>query len=258
MKKDSIKVLCIGNSFSEDTVSYAAEIAVSLGFADVLFANLYIGGCPIHKHYDNMKNDLPAYKYGKNRGDGWEYTPEFKIRDAIRDEKWDWISIQHGSSYGGRYTEKDSYAHLAELVSMVRECADPDTKIAFNMTWVSEPSYDHPETIAFERDQNRLFETVCIVTKQVVLPIHGIDRVCPTGTAVQNARGTALNGRMSRDGYHMSHDVGRYIAGLVFVRSLTGVSVENTAWRPEGVTDADIELVMTSVNRAIDAPFCIS
>lgn len=45
-----LKILCIGNSFSQDTTAYVAEIAKAIGYEDVVIANLYIGGCPICKH----------------------------------------------------------------------------------------------------------------------------------------------------------------------------------------------------------------
>lgn len=253
-----MKILSIGNSFSEDTTSYVAEIAKLLGFSNVLVANLYIGGCPIHKHYDNLKNDLPAYRYDRNDGSGWTQTPEYKISDAIKDEKWDWISIQHGSSFGGRYTEEDSYKDLPRLVKEVKRLAAEDTKIAFNMTWVGEPMHDRPEMLAFERDQERYFNAICDITQRLVVPISDIDLVCPTGTAVQNARTTILNNRLNRDGYHLSKDVGRYLAGLAFVHALTGISADNVSWKPQGVTEQDKMLILKAVNTALKNPYCIS
>ncbi len=125
----SIKILCIGNSFSEDTTSYLTQIARSLGFSNTVVANLYIGGCPISKHYENLKNDLPLYRYDRDNGAGWTQTPGYKISDAIKEEKWDWISIQHGSSYGGSYTDEKSYSDLPQLVAGIRRLADEKRKL---------------------------------------------------------------------------------------------------------------------------------
>ncbi len=253
-----IKILCIGNSFSEDTTSFIVEIANSLGFSDAVVANLYIGGCPISKHYNNLQNDLPAYRYDRNNGSGWTQTPEYKISDAIKEQAWDWISIQHGSSYGGKYTDEESYKELPDLVKEVKRLAGDKTKIAFNMTWVGEPSYNHAEMLAFNRDQIRYFNAICDITRRLVAPIANIDLVCPTGTAVQNARTTVLNRRLNRDGYHLSIDVGRYLAGMAFLRALTGEPVDNAAWNPQGVSDVDKEFILKSVNMAMEKPYCIS
>lgn len=254
----SVKILCIGNSFSEDTTSCVADIAKSLGFSDLVIANLYVGGCPISKHYDNLKNDLPVYRYDRNNGSGWTQTPDFRISDAIKEEKWDWITIQHGSSYGGSYTDEESYKELSELVKGIKLLADEKTEIAFNLTWVGEETYDHCEMLAFDRNQKRYFNAICDITQRLVAPISDIVLVCQTGTAVQNARTTVLKGRLNRDGYHLSLDVGRYLAGLVFLRTLTGVSVDNINWMPQGVGEEDQKLILKSVNMAIKNPYCIS
>ena len=252
---NSIKILCIGNSFSQDTTTYVAEIAASLGFSDLLVANLYIGGCPIGMHFENIKNDLPAYRYDSNNGSGWVQTPDCKISDAIKSNKWDWICIQHGSSYGGRYTDPESYKDLGELVRLIKAIADPETNVAFNMAWVGEPTRDRPEMLEFNRDQVRYFEAVCAITKGIVAETEGIERVCPAGTAVQNARTTDLNSRLNRDGFHLSLDVGRYLAGLTFFATLTGMSISNISWKPLGVSEEDKALLIKAAAAAIEEPF---
>ncbi len=45
-----IKILCIGNSFSEDAMKYLHAIA-KCGGMEVKTVNLYIGGCPLIKHW---------------------------------------------------------------------------------------------------------------------------------------------------------------------------------------------------------------
>jgi len=253
-----LKILCIGNSFSQDTTAYVAEIAKAIGYEDVVIANLYIGGCPICKHYRHLQEDLPAYRYDRNEGFGWTQTPNCKISDAIKAEKWDWISIQHGSSGGERYTEPSCYQDLPALVEEVKALAPSTTKIAYNLTWAGEPEFDRPEMIDFGRDQLALFAAICHTTQECVVPVPGIDRVVPTGTAVQNARTTALKSRMSRDGYHLSYDIGRYLAGLIFFAALTGVSVENVSFRPKEVSDVDVELILRAVGLAMNEPYRVS
>ena len=44
-----MKVLAIGNSFSEDATRYLHDIAKADGVA-LEVANLYIGGCPLDRH----------------------------------------------------------------------------------------------------------------------------------------------------------------------------------------------------------------
>ena len=44
-----MKILAIGNSFSEDASAYIHQMAESAGY-DVQIVNLYIGGCPLERH----------------------------------------------------------------------------------------------------------------------------------------------------------------------------------------------------------------
>lgn len=58
----SLKILCIGNSFSVDTMQYVPNICANLGIKKIHLGNLYIGGCSINRHWENVKNNAKAYK----------------------------------------------------------------------------------------------------------------------------------------------------------------------------------------------------
>ena len=73
--------------------------------------------------------------------------------------------------------------------------------------------------------------------------------IIPTGTAVENAR-TAKIGLLTRDGYHLSLGVGRYIAALTFISSITGLPIDNIDWAPEGVREYEKMVAIESVNNA--------
>ena len=69
-----MKILSVGNSFSEDTMEHIANIAKNLGFTNFKFANMYIGGCSINRHYNNIVSDAADYLYSVNTGNGWQKT----------------------------------------------------------------------------------------------------------------------------------------------------------------------------------------
>ena len=230
--KKNIKILCIGNSFSVDTTRLAPVVAKDLGMENVHFGNLFIGGCPIARHWQNMQDDAPAYLYTDSRGGEWESFPDYKISDAIRLDDWDYISIQHGSSQGNSYIREECYEHLPALVKAVRELASPHTKVVFNITWTGEPEYDHRDMLAHNRDQNALFADICQITERMTAAAN-IDQVVQTGTAIHNARAANLGYSLSRDGYHLSLDVGRYLAALTFLCTLAGIAPSTVAADPE-------------------------
>lgn len=250
--KKSIKILCIGNSFSVDTTTRAPEVASALGIG-LTVGNLFVPGCPIECHYEHIVNDTPAYKYYHHDGGEWTQTPDYKISDAIRSDDWDYISIQHGSSYGHSYIRPECYDHFPALVQAVRALAPKDTKVVFNMTWTAEPTHHHKDIQAFDRDQDALFAAICAITQQMSAEA-GVDRVIPTGTAIHNARTANLGYLMTRDGFHLSLDAGRYLASLTFLCALTGISPAKAADQPV----KDRAVLIKAAELALAHPFEIT
>ena len=60
-----IKVLSIGNSFSEDAQRYLYGIARADGVS-MKTVNLYIGGCSLERHYRNMLSGNAVYDFQIN------------------------------------------------------------------------------------------------------------------------------------------------------------------------------------------------
>ena len=74
-----MKILAIGNSFSQDATRYLYQIAKSNG-DDFTVVNLYIGGCTLEMHYNNLKENLSAYQLQLNG----EVTDKYiSIKDAL-------------------------------------------------------------------------------------------------------------------------------------------------------------------------------
>ena len=253
-----IKILSIGNSFSVDTMKHVPNIALTLGVKKVCFGNLFIGGCSINRHYSNIKNNAAEYVYYKNTGDGWTDTPNVSIEEAILSEDWDWISIQHGTGDGSRYTLEESYVNLPKIIEYVKSKAAKKTKIAFNMAWVMESDHKHPEIRSYNGDQLQMYKNLVSLTERVVLPTKDLDKISAAGTAVQNARTTALDGHLLRDGFHLSLGLGRYIAGLTFFKTLSEMDIDGIAWTPEDVTDDMRTIAIRCANNAVKAPFEIT
>ena len=86
------------------------------------------------------------------------------------------------------------------------------------------------------------------------VPMAGIDRVVPTGTAVQNARTSALP-ILTRDGYHLSYGAGRYLAGLTFLQALIGMRIDELNWAPDGMKEYEKRVSLESARNALEKPF---
>ena len=253
----SLKILFVGNSFAVDTMEHAPEIALDLGVESLKFGTLYIGGCPIELHYENAVGDLPAYTYYTNEGEGWDKQEEVRISDAIKSDDWDWIAIQHGTKGRSRYTSPECYEKLTPLIEHIKNLAPSHTKIAFNLTWMGESTRQHHEILSYGGNVALMREKLVEVTREMVLKNPLVDLLVPTGTAIENAR-TSRIGLLTRDCYHLSMDKGRYIAALTFIGSVTGLSVDQIVWCPNGVDEYARQVAVESANNAIQYPLEIT
>ena len=256
-KIETLKILFVGNSFAVDTMEHTANIAHSLGISKVKFVTLYVGGCSIDMHYQHAVEDAAAYTCYINEGNGWDTIPECKISDTVKSDDWDWIAIQHGTRGTARYTSCECYEKLSPLVDYLKKLAPSHTKIAFNLTWLGESTYQHHEIISYCGNMALMRENLVKTTKAMVLTNPNIDLIVPTGTAIENARTSGI-GLLTRDCYHLSMDKGRFIAGLAFISTIAGIDAGKIAWTPDNVDEYAVKVAIESVKNAQKDPFVIT
>ncbi len=249
-----MKILSIGNSFAQDTMTYLPEIATDLG-EEFYFAYLYIGGCPIGYHYFNAVEELPVYRYSTNEGGEWEHRSRVSVKEALLEQDWDWINIQHGSKDGHCYTKPIFYNRLPDLISYIRSVAGEKPRIAFNMAWVADPEKEKVEMVDFfDNDPLKMYAALTAITRDLVGKTPGIDRISPTGTAIQNARAMGLP-ELTRDGYHVSYGLGRYIAALTFLKALTDADITRVRWTPEEMDETHRQAAIRCALQAVENPY---
>src|SRR5690554_1071652 len=103
----NLKILAIGNSFSDDAVEHYLYGLAEANGDNILIGNMYIGGCSLERHYNNMKENAAAYSYRKIVDGNKTITPDYKLIDAIKDEEWDYISVQQVSGQSGIYRSEE-------------------------------------------------------------------------------------------------------------------------------------------------------
>lgn len=249
-----LKILTIGNSFSDDTMQYVYEIAKSAGFDKIRLGNLYIGGCTLSTHASNARANRAAYDYRTNYYGKWHTEKDHTMKDAIASENWDFISLQQASGSSGI---AESYSELEYMIEYVSSHA-PSSALVWNMTWAYQQDSDHGEFYKYGNDQLKMYESIISAVRDRVYENGAFARVIPNGTAIQNARTSYVGDTLTRDGYHLSTDLGRYIAGLTLFCSLTGRSPADVAYMPDGV-DVDIKKIADeAVANAIASPLAIS
>lgn len=80
----ALKILMIGNSFSDDTIEYAWSIARNIGIQNVFIAGLYIGSCTLDMHADNARNNRAAYAYRTNSNGKMISVDNYTIKAAAK------------------------------------------------------------------------------------------------------------------------------------------------------------------------------
>ena len=248
----SFNLLMIGNSFSDDTIQWVYEICESLGIT-VNLANLFIGGCALDTHYLNYLTNSKSYEYRtyNKTSKSWQTTPGYDIKRALNDYEWDYVSLQQVSGLSG---QQDSYSKLQPLIDKILENS-PNVKFIWNMTWAYQQNSNHYDFARYKNDQTLMYKSIVNTVKQAVTNMDEFELIVPNGTAIQNARTSFIGDNLTRDGYHLTYDLGRYIAGLTLVKTMTGADITQINYAPNGVSNEYKNVAIESCLNAVNSPF---
>ena len=226
--KNGIKILAIGNSFTEDSTQYLSDIATASG-SDLLEFALYrliVGGAEFSEwctliDANSTPQQLNRILGGVNMNIGSNNT----IQEILAKD-WDVVIIQQYSLKSTMYMAFQPY--LTNIINRIRTyCVNNRVCIGYNMPWSNWSGTGEyaatPNLMALylrPHDENR-WQAICDATQEMVYK-SGIDFILPVGTAMQNARHTSLqtNHQITRDGLHASFGVGRYVCACVWYQML--------------------------------------
>lgn len=250
----SLYILAIGNSFSVDAMQYLYQILQELGYRDIYLGNLYIGGCTLQTHAGNVTNNSKAYTYYVNKTGSWTNTANFAPLNAMKEMDWDYVSMQQASGFSG---VADSYEpYLSTVVESVKANC-PDAKRMWHMTWAYQGNSTHSDFGKYGNDQMTMYNAIVNAVRTKVLSRGDFDFVIPNGTVVQNLRTSFIGDNITRDGYHMSYDIGRFATALMWARQITGKSIEGVSYTPSGYsyTEEDVLAIKEAVDNAYKTPY---
>ena len=243
-----VKVLAIGNSFSQDAVEqYLYELAAAQGDSLVI-GNAYIGGCSIDTHYDNLINKKPAYVYRKVVGGVKAVRNKATLQSIIRDEQWDIITLQQASQLSGI---SSSFSNLAQLKRLILSyTSNLHVQFMWHMTWAYAESLTEERFAPYDYDQRKMYSAI-VGTMQNVLPsVGGFVRIIPSGIAIQLAR-YRLGDVLNRDGYHLSYTLGRYTAACTWCEVLTGRIIDGNRYWPATISAEEATICQEAAHEAV-------
>ena len=252
-QKKTLKVLAIGNSFSDDGMEHLAEILVGEGYTDFILGNLYIGGCSMDGHKARIDSGAKDYSFRTNTGSGWTTVQE-SIQYGLDYADWQIITIQQVSGYSGI---PESYGNMQYIIDYVRDRVDPFVKIFFHMTWAYQSTSGHGDFAKYNKNQMQMYNAITSTVQTLVVGNWNIEGYIPSGTAIQNLRTSYLGDNLTRDGYHLSYDIGRYTAALTWYKELTGADITDLTTVPRAYSYISqyLPAIKEAVNNAIEKPF---
>ena len=229
-----IKILAVGNSFSQDACAYLHQIAAS-GGVESKVVNLYIGGCSLERHIKNTRagDDEELYSYELNG-----CTTEghmVSILDGVLDDEWDFVTMQQASIDSGFPATYHPY--LEELSAYVKKYA-PNARQVIHETWAYEQTLRSPSSKRYGYSQKMMYASVTAAYHEAA-DFLGVDMI-RSGELVQALRSdpcfdiTGGGMPITRDGYHVSIPYGRYALGALWFEKLMGGDIFKTSFIPEG------------------------
>lgn len=214
----SIKILTLGNSFSENAHEYLYEIASSAG---VSITEAYSNqGSATLAFYDGLRTSANTVGYYKTSSSGTS-NGQRTLDQMITEENWDVIVLQQASSDSGVYSRFQPY--LNNLISHIKSIAtNPNLNIALHMTWAYSTDSTHSGFSNYGGNQLTMYNSITDAFQQAMQET-GETMLIPSGTTIQIGRTSKYLSIVEReltvDGYHLSF-VGEYMAGLTYFETL--------------------------------------
>lgn len=248
-----VRILAIGNSFSEDAVeNYLYNLATATGH-DVIIGNMYIGGCSLETHVENALNNQANYEYRKiNLSGAFSNEGGWSISKVLADENWDYISFQEVSQNSGIYSNFETY--LPTLVDYVKTLSsNPKAKYMLHQTWAYAKNSTHSGFANYDKDQMKMYTAIVDAVNRAG-ELTAIDMIVPAGTAIQNGRTSIIKDNFTKDGYHLDLNIGRFTAACTWFEKIFESSVIDNTYKPIALSDYEAQIAKNAAHYAVLSP----
>ena len=247
---DTIRVLCIGNSFSWDAVEQELYPLAKAQGKELVIGNLYYGGCSLQQHYEFYRDGKKNYSFRIIRNGERTVTEHRSLMDALRYAKWNYISFQQASHDSGKRNSYEPY--LSQLTAIVRK-EQPQARFCWLQTWSYAQDAKHPGFPYYGSSQQTMDDSIAVCTGMVMQRYPKMLLV-PCGSAITYARQT-MGDVLCRDGYHLNYNYGRYVASCVWCELLTGKSVVGNTYDNGKMTETQRLQAQKAAHQAVKSPF---
>lgn len=264
----TIRLLTIGNSFSENAITFLPQLAAADGAVRFEIHRASLGGCSLEKHANlaDYTRHNPDYRPYRLTGDD---ASAANLQEALALQPWDFVTLQQASPKSWIRSTYEPF--LGNLVREIRSAA-PTAEILLHQTWAyrSDAGFLADKGISQRYMFDRIRENYDHFSAA-----YGL-RLLRSGEAVQAARetpghafvwpdprydytqplppalpdqthslivgwrwsvNTTADGRpeLTKDVIHLNRE-GCFLAGCVWFERMTGRSVRANTFLPDGLS----------------------
>lgn len=250
---EKIKILSISNSYGKNALWELYSICKQEGVKEIDIAVMYIAGCSIDAHWENIQNNNAVYEVFRNNNGSWESTVNRTVEELLSEGDWDIITTQNSSGLSGK---TDGFKNLNNVVNYIKDKC-PNSKILWHMIWAYQNGSKWLDT-TYNNDENFMYKKIVECVKSEVEP--KIEYIVPVGAAIMNARTSSLKDDVHLDdGSHLSEDFGYYVAAYTWYCYITGQSPYDTAFAAGSIISGDkLNIVLESAKNALENPYQIT
>lgn len=227
--KDELRVLDIGNSYTQDSMRYLADIVENLKL-DTSKIAVYRGmrssasfktwwDCyynrdehdyTFHKVFGELSVDISG-THGNSNGE--------LFRNVLTNNKWDVIIIHQSSSYApyfDAWENNSESGHLSDFIRLIRK-HQPQAAIGTLLVHSYQSTYSGNTEKSTIKRWKKIANSVARLKME-----YGIDFIIPYGTAIENLRASSLNNEMelTEDGVHCAEGLPMYCASCCYYQAL--------------------------------------
>lgn len=256
-----VKLLAIGNSFSQNATHYLPDL-VKAGGDQLTFRTITIGGCPLERHWTNSV----AFEQGSTDALARAWT-------NLTADAWDFITIQQYSLFSFR---AETFQPFASNLCAYLKSRRPGAEILIHETWAyrgDDPLYKPGFTPDdMYRAVRKNYEKVATDLGCRILPSGdafekarlapdwggsypdaGFDRKAFTSPALPEQKHSLHRGwnwasgkngakELKLDAHH-ANTAGEYLAGCVWYEFMFGRDVTDNAFVPPGLSATDAAIL---------------
>ena len=265
----SLRIFCIGNSFTKDAVELLPGIMDKVNIKDIQIVHMYYGGRTIPEYVSGWR-DVADYKcYVCNPGDtGWSELTGKTLAQVAATGKWDIVTIQEhtGRSLAWGRDQNELASEVASVQDLVGKVKAAQTanggspKLYYLLSQAYHDLSKAQNTTKNFTTTAEMWAKISAVGKTIVENC-GFDGVISTGVMLQNLRTSGLNNDngLTRDGYHMDYGISRFGAACTVFETLItpakGISLDGVVSGPSA--DSQSGTAWTTAVTAERAPVAL-